>query len=503
MGLSVWALKPCAWHSPIVPCPPVGRPVRLAQVGQDGAGGTKAPEGARAAVPVAAVRRAGRRPSSIALASAALVATTAPPASELAIALAAARWTAATGGADRGSTRGAAWAGVGEGRRGSSVQRGDEARGEEVEALRGELRAAVAAAKQTHAQLLEADARRAALRAEASHLADAAAGAVEAVVNESRDWAEEARKDHPDQAAHIDFLASTVAACGHETLGIGGPPGGVGGSAPGGGCDASDAAACGAAHVPQCRARAAEMATICSDAMLGYARRRARRAAEKAAELEHTLSVLQGEHAASLEKVAKLKETREELRATEEVVAAQRALLRRFSSSAHTVCSRCAARSGQPGQPCSQPSSPVGSQVEADELNAKGGAGLPVRGLGAVAARLDSSHLPLPMQRVPRLARSRARGSREAPPRAVRPRAAAGEAGGAAGRGKRRGEGRGSPSAERRGARGGAAAANRRRAAERHLQRGGRRGAASADGPTPRAAFHTVLEARLPVALYS
>ena len=96
-------------------------------------------------------------------------------------------------------------------------------------------------------------ARRHALMAEADHVGDQAADEIEAVITESKQWADEARRHlPPSAAAHVDFMASTMRACGAAALEL----------------DASS----------QQRSRAIEMSRLCSEAMVNFAKARARKA---------------------------------------------------------------------------------------------------------------------------------------------------------------------------------------------------------------------------------
>ena len=137
-------------------------------------------------------------------------------------------------------------------------------RAQAVDKLHAELAGALSEAEESRSSIAEAEARRAALLAEAAHVSDEMASLVEAVMGEAAKVAEEAkwRGDHAT-SQHIDFMARTMRSCGSAAL----EP---------------------TASAEQ-RGCASDMAKFCSQAMVNHAHSRARRATRRAEGLESVL----------------------------------------------------------------------------------------------------------------------------------------------------------------------------------------------------------------------
>lgn len=141
----------------------------------------------------------------------------------------------------------------------------------EVARLKEELAQEVERCKQLQIEQCQAENKRQTLLAEAAHVSDETASFIEGVLLESEHWAEAAKSRAPELATHIDFMTSTMHACGQEAL-------------------APNATS-------QQRCRASEMASLCSAAMVNFSEGRARNALRKAEELEKAVRDAEIEHA--------------------------------------------------------------------------------------------------------------------------------------------------------------------------------------------------------------
>lgn len=133
----------------------------------------------------------------------------------------------------------------------------------EVVELRAELEGQLERTQALQRANAQAEAKRQALQAESQHVADEAAGTIEAVLLESGTWAEQAKLRAPEMGAHIDFMVNTMHACGQEAL----EP----------------------KATSHTRSRASEMAAICSAAMVNYSEGRARMAEHRVQELTRSV----------------------------------------------------------------------------------------------------------------------------------------------------------------------------------------------------------------------
>ena len=194
---------------------------------------------------------------------------------------------------------------------GAEYERQSEA---EVARLKQELEDALQDAKDRVAAAETAEVRRKALVSEAAHVSDEAAGLIESVMSESSKWALEARRKTPEQAAHLEFMAKTMAACGREAL----EPG------------ASAAQRC----------QASEMARLCSAAMLGYAQARARRAEHRATDLEANLRTAQEDDRHMRDELEQKGSITERIELANAAVEAQQRVLERTAQRITRVCAR-------------------------------------------------------------------------------------------------------------------------------------------------------------------
>jgi hypothetical protein len=227
---------------------------------------------------------------------------------------------------------------------------------ETAAALRAELEAAVEEARQREQALEAAASRRKALMAEAEHVSDQTASVIEAAVLESQRWVEEARRHPhaPELAAHIDFMAKTMATCGHAAL----EP--------------------NATVVQRCRA--SEMAAICSEAMVSYAEGRARAAKQRASCLKS--SVRDAGTAASCAQ-AQSEEMSAKVAEAIAVADGQQRLLEEAEAALHRAC-RCARISTSPS------ASAAVEEVEA--VRSEGGVLRSKAGGGPRRGRLQKTH---------------------------------------------------------------------------------------------------------------
>ena len=157
----------------------------------------------------------------------------------------------------------------------------------EVAAMQEELREVVAEAEEKRRAVEAAEAKRTTLLAEAAHVADEAAGVIEAALQESAKWVDEARLRAPELLTHVEFMAKTMAACGKEAL----EP------------NATAAQRC----------RASEMAAVCREAMVTYSEAKARRAKHRADDLAATLAAAKAHHRETLSVVRHGEERSREL----------------------------------------------------------------------------------------------------------------------------------------------------------------------------------------------
>lgn len=183
----------------------------------------------------------------------------------------------------------------------------------DVARLQTELAAAVADAEERVEAAAQADARRTALLAEASHVSDEAAGVIEEVVRESRVWADDARRHAPQQADQVQFMAQTMVACGHAAL------------------------APGATAAQRCQAT--EMAKLCSEAMVSDAQSRARRAEHRASELERQVRAARADDVYMRGELSRHGSMAQQVRQAERAALNQQAVLEGAAKAVRTVCS--------------------------------------------------------------------------------------------------------------------------------------------------------------------
>ena len=183
----------------------------------------------------------------------------------------------------------------------------------DVANLKGELELAVAEATSRKRAAAQAEARRAALLSEAAHVSDGTADMIQAVVRESKTWVDEARRKAPGQSAHLEFMAQTMMACGNAAL------------------------AQGATAAQRCQAT--EMARLCSEAMVGDAEGRARRARHRLAELEMKLRAARADDEYMRGEMEKHGSMEERLAAAQHAVDEQQRILDHAHGVIRHVCS--------------------------------------------------------------------------------------------------------------------------------------------------------------------